>query len=231
MPTLAMAFAWEEIMPKFIPLARHGAGVFAMLAGFAIVTAPIDQGLAQRPTAPVEVENTTTNPVPVDVLNPATQPVPVQVLNNPTTNNNDDPGRGAYLSVSLPSNCHGSSTCLFNFNKLPLGKRLVVLHASGQLTFTGNPLFVQADLDEANHFFAPFIVNPDSKSNGPGFIRFNESVLAYYNSTPPQVQAPPQVQIVLFGTGAPAFDAQVGTVTLAGYLLDCMASPCAPIAQ
>ena len=73
-------------MPNSIQAACNS---IAMIAAFESIL-PTETALAQRPSAPVEVTNPTTEPVPTTVVNPATQPA--------LTRSVDDPGRTAFQS-------------------------------------------------------------------------------------------------------------------------------------
>src|SRR5260370_5648446 len=126
-------------MPKIVPLARHSMVMCAALVSLAIVTAPIQKALGQKPSTPVTVVNPE---VPVTVDNPATNPVPTSVVNPATSpalsSSVDDPGRIAYQSVKA-QDCFSTSGCAFSFPVVPPGHRLVIQHVSGELDFNGAP--------------------------------------------------------------------------------------------
>jgi hypothetical protein len=204
-------------MPKIVRPVRRRVAVFAALASLAIVAAPSEWALGQKPSTPVTV----TNPqVPVTVDNPATNPVPTSVVNPATmpalTSSIDDPGRIAYQNTMTSTNCMSGTQCNFVFPNVPVGHRLVVQHISGSLNMIGTPSVVVVNLSgprQGISFFAPFVSNVSS---------FDQPVLLYFDSGESV-----GVGISLFATNF-TFDQNM---TLIGYLLDCVASPCAAIAH
>ena len=143
-------------MPKIVPPARCGLAVFAALAGLAIINAPIQTALGDKPSTPVTV------------VNPATSPA--------LTSNVDDPGRIAYQTAQEPE-CT-LNPCDFSFPDVPAGHRLVIQHVSGELflALTPSAIFVRlAGTGFLNRsvFFAPFV--------GRNSL-FDQSVLFYYDA-------------------------------------------------
>jgi hypothetical protein len=198
-------------MPTTVPFTRRGgAAIFAALTSLAVFLGPLERALADKPSTPVTVVNPQ---VPVTVDNPATMPA--------FTSSVDDPGRIAYQSKVRPTltDCGGGSECTFNFSKVPNGKRLVIQHVSGVLQFDGTPsvsiFLVNNDHTASSTFFAPS-VNKLSV--------FDQQVLVFFDAG-----ATPSVLAAADGANfLPAVVTQV--MTLTGYMLDCNASPCAPIA-
>jgi hypothetical protein len=135
-----------------------------------------------------------------------------------------DPGRMAYQSHIELHTCNSNPNCTATFPNVPAGRRLVVQHVSGQANFANNPPqnFVEVDVGNPNvestgfhakaAFFGPLI--------GINVTIFDEAVLVYFDAG-----ATPTVSI---HTGVTINDF---AVTLSGYLLDCTASQCAPIAH
>jgi hypothetical protein len=200
-------------MPKIVPPARHGVAVLAALASFAVLAAPIQRAVGAG-SAPVTVTNpqvpvTVVNPeIPVTVVNPATSPA--------LTSSADDPGRIAYQSHQI-LNCTGLTNCDILFPVVPPGHRLVVQHVVGGLNLSGTPTRVQVILSSStgafSAFFAPFA----------GTVSFfDQLVLLYFDGG----EAP---RFDGFSAGT-SFGVQ-GSISLAGYLLDCTAIPCAAIAH
>ena len=188
-------------MTKIIPPARCAVATLAALASLALLAAPIQRALADKPATPVIV----VNPQPVTVDNPATS----------------DPGRAAYQS-EVNQFCGGEFLCTVSFPVVPPGHRLVIQHVSGYLSFSTPPnavvvYFVSPAMGgriSFYSFFAPFV---------GGLSVFDQAVLRYVDAGDA-----PSLNIVadgaLFGGGGEG-------VILTGYLLDCTAAPCAPIAH
>jgi hypothetical protein len=194
------------IMSRIVPLTGHAVAMFAALASIAIVSAPIERALGNEPSTPVTV-----------------------------VSNIDDRGRIAYQSDKFNNNCI-LNFCEFSFPEVPRGHRLVILHVSGDLQFRENAdsVGVRLRIGEGggaillSAFFAPL---GGSEFFPRGSSLFDQPVLAYVDpadipSTTPGVGY--FVDVVVRGG---TFGGVVQRVTVTGYLLDCTASPCAPIAQ
>jgi hypothetical protein len=140
-------------------------------------------------------------------------PVRVNTSSGPAlTSTVDDPRRVAYQSGQFPNVSPPTDFVLFNFGAVPANHRLVVQHITGNLTMSNNGTAVVTG--NASSFFAP--------SHG-GIAAFDQPVLSYWEAgTTPQV-------------GAKALNGQTFSglqgVSMTGYLLDCSAAPCAPIAH
>jgi hypothetical protein len=189
---------------KFGWLALASLATFVSFGPNALGDPPVDQ---------VNVVNPATSPVPTTVLNPATMPA--------LTSSVDDPGRSAYATSVLCAP-EGNLFCLFEFPVVPPGHRLVVQHVSGFLVVNSNPGVVEADLvggRGGSSFLVPF---SSANAFGAVFASFDQSVLSYHDAG-----SVPKV-FVRVGSGFDGTIEQV--VNLAGYLLDCTVSPCAPIA-
>ena len=143
----------------------------------------------------------------VQVVNPATAPQFFINLN--------DPGRIAYqrsvLSVAFP----------ITFGPVPANHRLVVEHISGELTFTATPLLnsIQIQSGLGNNLLSEF--STPILSNA-AFSFFDQPVHFYvdqnqtFNVTP---------------SACCSVSANEVMFTVTGYLLDCSAASCAPIAN
>jgi hypothetical protein len=147
--------------------------------------------------------------VPTSVVNPAASPV--------LTSSVDDPGRIAYSSIINNQACDGQSVCTTGFPNVPKGGRLVVQHVSGALALTGTPSSVALSLFSTStettiFFFAPFIGSVSL---------FDQPTLLYFDAG--------AVPVLSYSVAGSNFSSNL--VTLTGYLLDCTASPCAPIAH
>jgi hypothetical protein len=176
------------------------------LVGLATVTSISPQALADKPVDQV------------NVVNPATMPA--------LSSSIDDPGRIPYQS-SLALNCDKTS-CSFSFAAVPTGQRLVVKHVSGKLGLLTVPDEMTVHLGTASSFAQISFFPPLVTVNG-GFSHssFDQSVLLYFDAeTTPIVTViphlPGEFQGLVFASSQ--------LMTLTGYLLDCTASPCAPIA-
>jgi hypothetical protein len=136
--------------------------------------------------------------------------------------NADEKGRIPYQSLnqlSAPSpNCSGRS-CQWQSPLVPAGHRLVVEHVSGIAQFTTLPtaLAVSAHSDTGSAI-GGFTVLPPYQNDQ----EFDHAMLFY-------VDAGRFYTLAAFGDGELADGVQFLNAT--GYLLDCSAAPCAPIAQ
>jgi hypothetical protein len=215
-------------VPKIVPHARYGVAMLAALVSLAAVAVPMQKALGQKPSTPVTVVNPQ---VPVTVDNPATNPVPTSVVNpatNPAlTSSVDDPGRVAYQSTN-EADCGGAGgSCFLALSAVPPGRRLVVQHVSGRLSFTSNPgpVFVQVPATKSRSSVISFFFVPVNQFGSAGgfFSYFDQPVLGYLDAG-----ALPRVEAF---SGDPSFPGSTtGFFTVSGYLLDCTAAPCAPIA-
>ena len=150
----------------------------------------------------VQVTNTTANPV--------------------ITSRMDDPGRIPYQSYVI-GNCLPSS-CVFSLLPVPAGHRLVIQHVSINGTASG-PGVVRARLESLisnvpsgfSEFFVPTALTFDVYS-----FAQDEPVLLFVD--PGMV---PTLSFAFFGGSATI---SIPGATLSGYMLDCAAAPCSPIA-
>lgn len=134
--------------------------------------------------------------------------------------NMDDPGRVAYQSIN--SQGCGSNICRFTFGPVPAHHRLVVQRLSLFLFFTTAtaPSYLQ------------FVV--ESPPASPGFVMglAPAPVSAGLNAFDVPVQfymdEGQSFQVVVEDSG-PSIG--FSHVTAVGYMLDCSAAPCSPIAQ
>jgi hypothetical protein len=141
----------------------------------------------------------------------------------------DDRGRTAYQVVdSMAGQCPATFTgtpCTFTFATVPSGYRLVVQHVSGLVQFTSVPQYVEVLVNlptgsPASEFFAPFNTYAITTVS-----EFDQQVLVYYD----QGQTPfVQVNAVAAGFSGGNSTQQI---SLSGYLLNCLAVACQPIAQ
>jgi hypothetical protein len=157
---------------------------------------------------------------------------PVKVVNStsaPALNSSvDDHGRIPYQSQSNQSttDCTNASSCIFPFPPVPAGHRLVLERVTGSI-FTQNPTAVEVRVcavalcqtgGSGNDVMADFRIGSPSVINPS----FNEPILGY-------IDAGSAPTIVVFLEGS--FTGNSPHYYLAGYLLDCAAAPCAPIAH
>jgi hypothetical protein len=180
-----------------------GTLAVATAIGTQVASSQDAQRQIQLRSAPVTVTNT---PLSVTVTNPA---APV-----------DQPGRIAYQSFQQsPSPC-APTGCSFLFPAVPAQHRLVIQSVSGVVNFSNVPTAIEVSLFDGKNsqggvatFFAPFVLSTAA---------FLQPLLLYIEG-----QGLPVVNVQLLGAGT----FPQGTMTLSGYLLDCAASPCAPISQ
>jgi hypothetical protein len=156
---------------------------------------------------------------PVTVVNPATQPA--------LTSSVDDPGRAPYQSGVTGLVCQSGSplqdggwTCIANFPAVPAGHRLVIQHVSIGFSNAASAFGV---LTDGVHFNigAHFSAAPPWTFGG-GLVFADQPVLLYADEG-----RMPRVTITTFVGNA---NSPQGEVALMGYLLDCSAAPCKPIA-
>jgi hypothetical protein len=193
-------------MPKIVQSVCHSVAII----GIASLAVPTETALAQRPSAPVEVTNPTTEPVPTTVVNPATQPA--------LTSSVDDPGRNAYQELRNITTFECGGFCAFgtSFSVVPVGHRLVIQHVSFLIESNGIPSYAQAKLF-VDHAQSNFIAGAFEN-----FIAVDQPVLGYVDGG-----NFPGLGIVVKASGNVNIE---GTASIMGYLLDCSATPCNPIA-
>jgi hypothetical protein len=172
-------------------------------------------------------------PVPVIVTNPSTAPASTTVTNPATapalTSSVDDPGRIPYQArgqIGVLADCaDGNNTCFFTFPVVPTGHRLVVQHVSGDISFGTQPNHVRVilELNQAGATFVSFLAPVEKGLGTEAASAFDQSVLYYVDAG-----KQPAVAVLLNG-GTLEFENQQA-MTLTGYLIDCTASLCAPIA-
>lgn len=147
----------------------------------------------------------------VTVVNPPSSPV--------KTSSVDDPGRIPYQFFKNLQPCSGS-VCQATTPAVPAGKRLVVQHVSafGALTSPGNFVEVVVSTPTAvlSTFAPPVFGNPGAQ----GFA-FDQLVQGY-------ADAGSAVTVFISANGSLNQTASDFIVT--GYLIDCQANLCAPIA-
>jgi hypothetical protein len=174
---------------KIPAAARRGAAVFAALAGFAMLAAPIHGAFGAQGATQVR--------------------------------NVDDPGRIAYQSTQSGKAGAGFQ---FTFPAVPAGHRLVIQHISSRNVFFKTTIqehvFVLvsagATVDDSITFFAPFSL---------ALVAFDQAVQLY-------VDAGGSPSVTVVADNGKTLPNDFGSqLTLTGYLLDCTAAPCAPIAQ
>lgn len=196
------------------------APIFAALTSVAVVAAPIQKAVAQATSARPST--------PVIVVNPSTDPA--------LTSSIDNPGRIAYQSTAQAS-CDGHIACQFSFATVSQGKRLVVQHVSGFLSFNKTPDVVGVFLGATTNGISPTLTPGTSPFffSAPSFDNislFDQRVLYYVDGGIPVdliVYLPGSANVA--GNFVPPEFSNPQSVTLTGYLLDCAASQCPAIAQ
>jgi hypothetical protein len=217
-------------MPKIVQSICHSVAMICAFASLLPETALAQQGNtvtvvnpATRPV-PTTVLNPSTAPVPTTVLNPSTAPVPTTVLNPASqpalTRSVDDPGRIAYQETGMTT-CFNQG-CDTVFSTVPAGRRLVVQHFSIVIgAIQGSVSFANGAVYATNSSAKTFFLAPGVGSNQ---IFFNQPILAYADGGQ-NVHVGADVN-----AGAPNPDSFSSFATITGYLLDCSATPCNPIA-
>ncbi len=137
----------------------------------------------------------------------------------------DEPGRIPYQSQLSKGSCSEPGACYFRFPDVPAGHRVVVQHLSGLISFSTAPNAVWVLLNNGSGrpvsmFFAPL-------APSTSFTAFDQTVLAYFD--PDEHGGIIEVQVNLSGGTLSSDGAKL--ITLSGYLVDCNAAPCAPIAH
>jgi hypothetical protein len=157
---------------------------------------------------------------------------PVQVKNSAAapalTSRIDERGRIPYQSIAFKSTCPGFSECIFdNFAVVPSGHRLVITQLSAKFGIgpASPDTTLQVDLTGGNSttgFDHSWTVPMPANL----FAVLFQPVTAYVDGG--------QTFFVSAqlgsASGSPKFSTAAG-VTVAGYLLDCTAAPCASIAH
>lgn len=140
--------------------------------------------------------------------------------------NLDDPGRIPYQSsADMTGKCPTGPSlgCFFFFASVPSEHRLVAQHVSGIIQ-AGN-LSVSVSLGSggvagtASIFFPPL-------NTSAGVSEFDQQVLVYFD----QNQLP-QIEVTTGSSSGFAPTPSLQRISLTGYLLDCSAAACEPIAQ
>jgi hypothetical protein len=163
----------------------------------------------------------TGQPTPVIVQNPASNPAPVAVTN--------DPGRSAYQStrsVVVPFNFCGDTdthVCFLQFPAVPAGHRLVVQNISGEFVFNAAPKSIKVTLTHGGAGFTNGIAAFLAPSAIDGSSLFSQPTLLYISEG--------EIPVVSIFVNGATIDQTTQTVTLSGYMLDCSAISCAPVAQ
>ena len=155
---------------------------------------------------------------------------PVRVMNTtsaPAINSSmDDPGRIPYYStMSIPT---GLSQVSMNYGAVPANHRVVITGMSGYISVASADLFqIALSTSTGSPFgpnFFPPLAQPYSTGASGFYTYFTGAVAPYYLDAGQS----PKVTVTDFAgnsiTGG-------GTVALSGYMLDCLAAPCAAIAH
>jgi hypothetical protein len=141
---------------------------------------------------------------------------PVRVMNTSAapaiTSRIDDPGRIAYRSGQFPTISPPTTAFESNFPTVPANHRLVVQHIGGIFFVSNNGTAL------VNGISSSFFVQSQF-----GAAAFDQSVLYYWDAG-----ATPQIGVQALN--GQTFSGQQA-ITMTGYLLDCSAAPCSPIAQ
>jgi hypothetical protein len=170
----------------------------------------------------------------VNVVNTAS----VQLAGTPTVNvtnqanapvffvNVNDPGRIPYQSEvdRNGSSCTPNGTegvCRWGFGPVPANHRLVVEHVTASLDFTAAPTFISVYVSSDSllklfsTFFAPL--------NSSGVSVFDQPVRFYVDQS--------QFFTITVIVQSAQFNNVTQQMTVTGYLIDCLAGPCAAITQ
>jgi hypothetical protein len=207
-------------------------GGFILLAVVATLGVT-EQAVGQGPPSGLNV-NVVNTPLPVTgsvtgtvTLAPGTavEATVVNPANMPTlTSSIDDRGRVAYQSTITQACDATTHFCTFTFPPVPSSHRLVINHISGDVRYQSNANHTIVFLNTSTgglvgrqfyQFFPPVL---------GGETVFDQSVLVYFDGGTAFEVNVEDLSGAFVGSGS-----QIMTVT--GYLLDCTAAPCAPIAQ
>jgi hypothetical protein len=131
----------------------------------------------------------------------------------------DDPGRSPYQSTQVVT-CGGDS-CTFNFGTVPAGHRLEIRNVTSAFRFATPGAFMLLSVHQNNPAAFPLpVVVPVTAQAAYG----GGSVQVY-------LDAGQAVTVDAQVGGAPFDGALADVVTATGYMLDCSANSCAPIAH
>ncbi len=149
---------------------------------------------------------------PVKVMNSSSGPAIGSLI--------DDPGRTPYFSQQGTS-FGASANVVMTFPVVPPNHRLVVLHVGGYYNRNSGtaPTLAILSSPSPSQYFSEFLT-----PIGGGATTFDVPVLAYFDAG-----QQPQTSVLTLD-GSPAFNS-FATSTLIGYMLDCSAAPCAPVAH
>lgn len=134
----------------------------------------------------------------------------------------DDPGRVAYRSTL--GGASGTNDLQFHFPAVPAGHRLVVTEVTGRATLLGNDV-VEVQLS-GNGVAGPDFFLPPSAS----VFGISSRVTAFAQPVVFYLDAGDAPDVLLNDLANNAFT-DGARITLTGYMLDCSAAPCSPIAQ
>jgi hypothetical protein len=172
-------------------------------------------------------------PMPVNAAQDGTWNVgllgtPTVALQNSATmplffRNVDEPGRIPYQSINeVPGGCTGGE-CSLSTQPVPAGHRLVVTHVSGDVQINPLPQVITFSVGRQDGALItgftlpqPYVLYANSFDRDVLFFVDGGQFYTFTALLDPSSQ---------FLAGA------VQTFTATGYLLDCTAAPCAPIAQ
>jgi hypothetical protein len=196
----------EEALPKLIQPRVYQILASAAFASLALLAAPIEKALADKPASPVTVVNPATNPA--------------------VTSSVDDPGRIAYQAQASARTDSGGcssvfSACTFTSPVVPAGKRLVIQHVALQVSLAVPPVpsGVVVIIRNANapepSLLSSFVV-PLIQSIASG----DQAVQFYVDGGGSFV-----TDVDLIGGNPIGAD-----INFTGYLLDCKVNECAAIA-
>jgi hypothetical protein len=197
--------------------AAHAADVGPTVTIGAPLPVPVSGSVAITGTPAVNVNNTPN----VRVVNSASSPA--------LTSSLDDPGRTPYQAAVTTFFCQhffGGQICDFSFPPVPSNRRLVIEHVGGQFTFTAVATVVFAAVGTPHVLGSRFPIPQVTVAPGAVFTVFDQAVKGYFDATTLQ----PGVSVSFLGTADLVATGNASFATLTGYLLDCAAAPCSPIA-
>ena len=185
---------------------RYLLGFATILAAAGLTSLITARRIEAQYSSPVKVVNTTSAPAIASLM--------------------DDPGRTPFQSNVFNNSCAGFNDCTFlNFVPVPAGHRLVITRIAASFLI-GPPaantvLTVSLTGGSAstgfNHAWNPPLLNQNPV--------LSQSVTAYVDAGQTFF-----VDAQLGPGGSPTFG-NAAVVTVTGYMLDCTAAPCAPIAH
>jgi hypothetical protein len=184
---------------------RHWKAVAAVVAAAGITSLVTARRIEAQYASPVKVMNSSAAPAIASHI--------------------DDRGRVPFVQTVQSTICNGAhggnNPCNFLFDLVPSGHRLVVEQISGHIFGSGTPTYIQASLvDHSNDILGSVSAPAQAESI------FGGPALAYFDAGDQAL-----VQVTFFAPFGTNMIGVAQQVTISGYMVDCSAAPCSPIAH